>query len=272
MASMSQSGPTARQAFLPARRSLPSATAPDAGGSATALNLEVRPRRWGDAPPLRDHAQGRPRRFPRDLTRSTLVLAAFVLVLSTPAFGQGGWTGAWWGGLWGNLGVGHGSAGTSCDNCGTVPTFNVTNIMARIGGTPNAYLRTGLGLDGWSDSPSGYSQTMVDFSLLVYYYPLNIHHGLFVGGGVGYSHYSAAANTAVPSTTGEGLGLTAQAGLDIRVARTIALTPNVLYGWGDVGNINISAGGGNWQTGWKQHYFAVGLAISYLSPRGSAKH
>ena len=161
-------------------------------------------------------------------------------------------------GFWIGFGLGYGSANVSCDNCNGGPRTGGVTAFLKLGGTPSRHLRIGGAVNAWSHSDGTATERMTNFTASLYFYP-EARNGLFLTGGLGFSNYHIDSN---PSYDGTGWGVTAGAGYDVRVGRSISLTPLVNYLYGDVGDVHLS-GLGTSATGWKQNVLDVGLGVTF---------
>lgn len=161
-------------------------------------------------------------------------------------------------GFWIGFGLGYGTANISCDDCGSGPrTGGVTGFL-KLGGTPSRNVLIGGTVNAWSHSSGGATETMGNVTASVSVYPLAAS-GLFVTGGLGFSNYDV--NTS-PSVSGTGWGFTTGVGYDIRVGRTVSLTPVMSFVFGGVGELQQSSGG-TFATGWKQNVVDFGLGVTF---------
>ena len=164
-------------------------------------------------------------------------------------------------GFWLSLGLGYGSANNACDMCVSGPRLDGGTASLRLGGTPSSHVRLGGGVDVWTHTSAGQTETLGNVDALLYYYPFGLRRGVFISGGLGYSNYGIDSD---PSLSGGGWGYTVSVGDDIRVGRRVALTPNLTYGYGGVGEIDDSYGN-VFATGWTQNWMSLGLAVTFFS-------
>ena len=141
-------------------------------------------------------------------------------------------------GLWGGFGMGWGSMGFGCGNCGEVDRTGSYSGYLKVGATLSPRLLLGGEFNGWRKSEDGVTVDMGNASAAVYWYPA-VQSGLFVKGGAGYSRLSAHSGGA--SASENGLGLLAGVGYDLRVARNTSITPVFNYFWGgfESGNADV---------------------------------
>src|SRR5688572_7503838 len=129
-------------------------------------------------------------------------------------------------GFWFGVGVGPGSAGVSCDDCGSNRRMTDGTASLKGGWTLNPQTLVGLEVDLWSQEDR--SGELLSATLNLYnvsgtltYYP-RASSGLFVKGGAGLSIINIDGNvegSAFTTTLGKGLGIVAGAGYDFPVSR-----------------------------------------------------
>lgn len=133
-------------------------------------------------------------------------------------------------GFWINLGVGAGTESYRFADQDdyteglTKPAFSI-----RLGGTVNPSLRIGAEVTGWADTRYDEGDRVTEYLggllLIGQYYPSR-DLGLFVKGGGGFSR--SGVDVAGPFDTHEdGFAWTAGLGYEIRLSRTLYLTPTV---------------------------------------------
>lgn len=125
-------------------------------------------------------------------------------------------------GFWFSGGLGLGSLG--CSDCGS--RDNGASASVSLGGTLSQHVQLGGGVDVWAREENGVSMSAGTVTALVRVYP-SLRSGFFLTGGVGGASVSASATSggwglaATTSGAGAMLGL----GYDIRVGRSVSLTP-----------------------------------------------
>jgi hypothetical protein len=184
-----------------------------------------------------------------------LLLSLLVLGVAVPAGAQQRH------GLWLRIGLGYGTANTSCDQCDAGPRLGGVTGSLEIGGTLNPHLRIGGFAEGWSHGAGDATELMSTIGAALYYYPVRTA-GLFFKGGAGFSGYHAST---FPAIDGTGWGLIVGAGYEARVARSVSLVPFVDYVYGGVGELDY-ADGTPFATGWNQNFVSIGLSVAF-SPR-----
>ncbi len=129
-------------------------------------------------------------------------------------------------GLWGALGVGAGGESFDRrDGGGYNGDLYRPTISARLGGTPNRYLRLGGEILGWIDDQGRRTESITSFLFIAQLYPAP-RTGLYVKAGLGLGR------SEVDFDQGFGVGDTGFAGLvgagwEVRVARRVYLNPAV---------------------------------------------
>jgi hypothetical protein len=125
-----------------------------------------------------------------------------------------------------SLGAGTGSLGTSCDACGGIARQSGVVVHFWVGGPVGPRLLIGGDIVRWSGRQRDTATAIAFLTATAHYYPLRMSDW-FVNGGIGVSSY--ARFLALPSN---GLGLSFGTGIDIKVARTLLLTPAAQVLWG----------------------------------------
>jgi len=125
-----------------------------------------------------------------------------------------------------SLGVGGGSLGTSCDACGSVARQSGVAVHFWVGGPVGSRLLLGGDILRWSGRQHDTSTAIAFLTATAHYYPFR-KSDWFVNGGIGVSSYARFLTS--PSN---GLGLSFGTGMDIRVARSLSLTPVAQLLWG----------------------------------------
>lgn len=142
-------------------------------------------------------------------------------------------------GFWISGGLGYGSFDLGCDGCESDRESGVTALLA-MGGTAGRSVLVGAELETWSkESDDGVDLDFGHLSGVLYFYPQPLA-GFFVKGGVGIGRLSVDAGTSGDASD-TGIGIHAGAGYDIRLGRTLSLTPALGIFWSslDPGNANV---------------------------------
>jgi len=160
-------------------------------------------------------------------------------------------------GFWISFGLGYGSAGISCDQCGTTNRQSSFTSYLRLGGTLNPRVLLGGDIVGWTKSSSGTATTLGTVTASALFYPQPAS-GFFLKGGVGFAVYDETDGQKVD---GAGVGVIVGAGYDIRVGRNISLTAFGDFLIGSVGELQSS--GSTVATGWKENLFHFGLGVTF---------
>jgi outer membrane autotransporter protein len=163
-------------------------------------------------------------------------------------------------GFWVGFGLGYGSADIRCDNCDSGPRTGGVTAFLKLGGTPSRHVLIGGGVNGWSHSSGGATETMGNVTGSLYYYPV-AGSGLFLTGGLGFSNYHVDTS---PSSDGTGWGFTAGVGYDVRVGRNVSLTPVANFVYGALADFDVATSGGlTTATGWRQNVIDLGLGVTF---------
>ncbi len=154
-----------------------------------------------------------------------------------------------------SVGIGAGMADLSCDGCNFDSETGLSGYL-RLGGhlRPNLFL--GFESTGWMKEVEGADVTLGFYSAVAQFYP-NVEKGLYFKGGLGFS--MSTADDGTDELKASGMGFSAGAGYDIRVARNMSVTPylNYLRSVGSELKVNGTATGVDLNTGILQ--FGVGL-------------
>ncbi len=154
--------------------------------------------------------------------RISLLAAALALSLPVAAEAQHAQTRQ---GFGISFGVGGGSAGISCDGCGSDRDLALSGHL-RIGGYVRPTLFVGGETNGWANTEDGIEEAAGFLTAVVQWYP-QVASGFNLKGGLGFA--GAAASDGVDEITTRGLGINVGLGYDWRVARNFSLTPYVNY-------------------------------------------
>lgn len=169
-------------------------------------------------------------------------------------------------GLWGGIGGGYGSAGVSAEDVDDGDREGSGVVYFTGGWTLNERLLAGAEFNLWSKTAA--VEPGIDAAFNIYnvsgtltFYP-RASSGFFVKGGAGMSFLDAdfdAGGTDISVDLGTGFGLIAGAGYDIRLGRSVSLTPAVNVWYGQPGNIQVA--GETLFNDWKHNVvdFTIGL-------------
>jgi len=160
-------------------------------------------------------------------------------------------------GFWIGFGFGYGTAGLTCDACGSTTREGSASGYVKLGGTLNKSVLLGGEVDAWTKGESGVTVTLGNVSAAAYLYPAP-QTGFFFKGGVGYANLRVSNSG---TATANGFGFVVGAGYDIRVGRNISLTPVANFYWGGDGDLKES--GTTIDTGYKHNVFDFGLGITF---------
>jgi len=161
-------------------------------------------------------------------------------------------------GFWIGFGPTYGTAGVSCDGCGSTNREGGFGGFLKLGGTLSKNVLLGGEVNSWYKEDSGTSVTLGNVVAAVYVYPKSTS-GLFIKAGAGFSSMFGGGNG--PDLEAEGWGITTGIGYDIRVGKNISITPVANFWFGQPGN--VKANGTTVGTGWKQNVFEGGLGITF---------
>lgn len=123
-------------------------------------------------------------------------------------------------GFWLNVGLGAGSFG--CEDCDGRVGGLAGNLS--LGGTISQKLRLGVSSDAYVKSEDGATTTLGSLTAQVRFYPSSTG-GFFLMGGVGYGTLSVELD-GIGSDSESGAAAMLGLGYDIRIGRTISLTPS----------------------------------------------
>ncbi len=171
-------------------------------------------------------------------------------------------------GFWIGFGLGAGSATATCDDdCDDDERETAPAGYVKAGWTLSERVLLGVDASLWSKSEDVEG---VELAFSMYHvlgtltlYP-SASSGFFVKGGAGLAFVDTDFSEGRTTTTtelGNGLGLVAGAGYDIRLGRRVALTPAVDVYYGSIGDLKVS--GETLATGWKQNVVAVTIGLTF---------
>lgn len=166
-------------------------------------------------------------------------------------------------GFWIGFGAGYGSAFATCDDCGASKRENGGVGYLNLGGTLDDHLLLGVEVSGWSKQQEGVTLNLYNIlgTLTIHPRPSS---GFFLKVGAGGAFMDTDIHEGSKTITvdlGNGLGLLAGAGYDVRVWRNVSITPgvNFWYGrkFGSIFGSDPSAGT------WKQNVVDVTVGITF---------
>jgi hypothetical protein len=128
------------------------------------------------------------------------------------------------------VGLGYGSLGLSCDDCGDTEREDSFSGHFRLGGAVSPQFLLGGESVGWYKDEDGGSLSFGTLTGNAYYYPSK-GTGLFLKGGLGLG-YTEVQIDFLGSETETGFGWQVGAGYDIRLGTKTALTPTITYAQG----------------------------------------
>jgi len=146
-------------------------------------------------------------------TKTWLVTALLVGILSAPALAQGRHDGFW---------IGFGLGGGVANEEGGGAAY------LRMGGTPTNLLLVGGEAIAWAKSENDVTVSQSNFTGNILFYP-SLNGGFFLKTGLGFATVTASATSGnvTITATENGFGSTFGAGFDVKLGRNIYLTPNV---------------------------------------------
>jgi hypothetical protein len=179
-------------------------------------------------------------------------------------------------GFWIGFGLGGASLSGGCDDVGSTAGFcdavgerqGTFAGYLMMGGTLSPHLRLGgeaytlVGLRDFAlGTPSGENTVTFanNLALTLYYYPI-VQNGLFLKGGAGTSWYVEAESSDLDWEVW-GLGFLLGVGYDLRIGRTLSLTPSFTFGWGGAGDLKSQ--GATVGENWRQTYFSLALGLTF---------
>lgn len=123
-------------------------------------------------------------------------------------------------GLWGGLGLGLGSARSTCSVCAGRATGPAAQV--RVGGTISPTVLVGVQASGWFKNAEADDRSNLMLTALVTLYPWR-DKGLYLEGGIGAYRYIEADTTEELMT--QGLALHIGVGFDVHIGRGLSLSP-----------------------------------------------
>jgi hypothetical protein len=158
-----------------------------------------------------------------------------------------------------SVGMGGGSAGVTCPQCGDIPDERMNGVSGylRFGGTVSSRLQVGVEGSGWIKNSGGLERRIAGASLVFIGYP-SATGGFWVKSGVG--GLRAVVENDIATVVGEGLMFQAGIGFDIPLGTGAALTPfaNYIYSTGVAAAVNSVSTGFDLNP----NVFQVGLGIT----------
>ena len=171
-------------------------------------------------------------------------------------------------GFWVNVGLGYGSLGIACRECGSSPRRGGGTLSFYLGATPSVHLRLGVGGGFWLHSLRRGRTPEVNYGgLLASYYPRR-RGGLIAEAGIGVSNYielNGSGDFLEPTSaettyvSGTGVGLTLALGWDFPSGRR-SWGPRLTYLVGDIGPLH-GPNGQTAATGWKQNLILLEIVF-----------
>ena len=145
-----------------------------------------------------------------------------------------------------SFGIGGGSAGVSCDGCGTDRENGLSGYL-RLGGYVRPTLLVAGETNGFTKNVDGVDVVASFVSAVVQWYP-QVASGFYLKGGAGIA--TGSLDDGVDELAATGMGITLGTGYEWRVTRNFSLTPYVNYlrsvgaeakfnGVGLGGNLNV---------------------------------
>ena len=151
-------------------------------------------------------------------------------------------------GFWIGFGAGYGSAFATCDDCGASKRENGGVGYLNLGGTLDDHLLLGVEVSGWSKQQEGVTLNLYNIlgTLTIHPRPSS---GFFLKVGAGGAFMDTDIHEGSKTITvdlGNGVGLLAGAGYDLRVRRNVSITPTVSFWYGRRGGGRLGELVGNW--------------------------
>jgi len=173
-------------------------------------------------------------------------------------------------GAWGELGLGYGSASSSCETCSGGERLGGQALSFDAGATLNPHFRLGVGFRSWQNGlkAGGRLPSIDAIGLSLSYYHRTVN-GPFMIGGAGLSHYDLCKGTGNlidpcskdPSyASGSGWGITLGAGWEIPAGRRTAVRPLLTFHHGWLGELH-APDGAVVATRWKQNVVTLEVAV-----------
>ncbi len=173
-------------------------------------------------------------------------------------------------GFWASFGLGAGTESsrlepkTTYTDGLTKPSFSL-----RMGGTVNPNLRLGVELAGWADRhyDAEFQENVTSYlgglMLIGQFYPVRTS-GLFLKGGVGLTRSGEAIEGPSSGLHEDGFGWTAGAGYEIRLGRSLFITPSLdlLQHRSQIRRVN-----GNLEPAFHDRLVMIGVALTFQSGR-----
>lgn len=201
--------------------------------------------------------------MPKLIKASAGILLAAFTVVPRAAHGQERQ------GFWFGAGAGYGSADTSCDECQNDTREAVRTAYVMAGWTVTPRFLLGGEFNAWSDNDMNAGPN-VEMKLKAYgasatvtFYP-RASSGFFIRGGVGASFVDAdfeLRRTTISADLGKGVGLVVGGGYDVRLGRSVSLTPALNVRVGHIGDVRVD--GETFVSGWKQNVVDITLGLTF---------
>lgn len=199
-----------------------------------------------------------------DIVRFTAGAAlAFVLSVSLPSAASAQERE----GFWFGFGAGVGSADVTCDDCDADADRETGGAgYVKAGWTLNPRVLLGIEGSAWTKTQDedGIDVTvnMYNVSGTLTFYPSDTA-GFFVKGGAGLAFVDTKLKrgTTLDIDLGNGLGLLAGIGYELRLGNRVRLTPALDAYYGNIGDIRLA--GEDVATGWKQNVVALTIGLTF---------
>lgn len=203
-----------------------------------------------------------------------LAIASPVAALAGPPQTRRGF---WWG-----FGFGYGSAQIECDQCASGNREGSFAGWLRLGGTIGNHLLLGWEASGWLKNDKGRLETSDDVvrtlgnsTVIVVFYPrASSGFSVRAGAGLSYAGLPPRPTSFCPPSDlsclgdsdegahGNGFGVTAGVGYDIRIRANLSITPDFTVTFGSPGDLRAN-GRPPAVTGWRHDILAFGVGVTF---------
>jgi hypothetical protein len=172
-------------------------------------------------------------------------------------------------GFWAGLGAGYGSMSATCDGCPAGSREGSLTACVRAGWTLSDRVLLGGEINIWTREQRDRAlnatrvANLYNFSGTATVYPL-IASGFFVKAGAGAAFVDdeiRGSSSAVRFERGKGPGLLAGVGYDIRIARSVSVTPAFNFWYGRPGKLRIIEGA--IVRGFRYHVFEFTVGLTF---------
>jgi hypothetical protein len=166
-------------------------------------------------------------------------------------------------GFWIGFGGGPGFAHVTCDDCENGGRETGADGYLKLGGTLNEHVLLGGEFNLWTKEQGGVTVNLYNASATLTIYP-RASAGFFIKGGVGAAFVDTEfreGGTKITADLGNGLGLLAGAGYDLRVGKNISITPAVNFWYGAPGDLRF--GSETVARNWKQNVIDLTLGVTF---------